>query len=92
MNIICACFLTLHCCLQVFLVLTVQLTVTFSFVAIFTFSKDVKTFVQYHVWTYYVSYAVFFVSVIVLSCCGEFRRKHPWNLIALVSLLGTCHV
>ncbi|XP_076010010.1 glutamate receptor, ionotropic, N-methyl D-aspartate-associated protein 1b (glutamate binding) [Genypterus blacodes] len=68
---------------KVFLVLTAQLTVTFAFVAIFTFVEDVKTFVQRHVWTYYVSYAVFFVSVIVLSCCGEFRRKHPWNLIAL---------
>ncbi|KAK2836545.1 hypothetical protein Q7C36_014414 [Tachysurus vachellii] len=68
---------------KVFLVLTVQLMVTFSFVAIFTFSEDVKRFVQQNRWTYYVSYAVFFVSLIVLSCCGEFRRKHPWNLVAL---------
>lgn len=70
---------------QVFLVLTIQLSVTFSFVAIFTFVKDVKGFVRRNVWTYYVSYAVFFISLIVLSCCGEFRRKHPWNLIALVA-------
>ncbi|XP_070796309.1 protein lifeguard 1 [Pituophis catenifer annectens] len=68
---------------KVFLVLTIQLSVTFSFVAIFTFVKDVKGFVRKNVWTYYVSYAVFFISLIVLSCCGEFRRKHPWNLIAL---------
>lgn len=65
--------------------LTIQLSVTFSFVAIFTFVKDVKGFVRKNVWTYYVSYAVFFISLIVLSCCGEFRRKHPWNLIALVT-------
>ncbi|XP_072707833.1 protein lifeguard 1 isoform X2 [Ciconia boyciana] len=68
---------------KVFLVLTLQLTVTFAFVAIFTFVKGVKGFVQRNVWTYYVSYAVFFISLIVLSCCGDFRRKHPWNLVAL---------
>ncbi|XP_016117611.1 protein lifeguard 1-like [Sinocyclocheilus grahami] len=68
---------------MVFMVLTVQLLVTFSFVAVFTFATDVKVFVRRNQWTYYVSYAVFFVSLIVLSCCGEFRRKHPWNLVAL---------
>ncbi|KAG5264639.1 hypothetical protein AALO_G00256390 [Alosa alosa] len=68
---------------KVFLVLTVQLLVTFSFVAVFTFHQDAKIFVRRNPWTYYVSYAIFFVSLIVLSCCGEFRRKHPWNLIAL---------
>ncbi|CAB1449671.1 unnamed protein product [Pleuronectes platessa] len=68
---------------KVFMVLTVQLSVTFSFVAVFTFVDEAKTFVRHNPWTYYVSYAIFFVSLIVLSCCGEFRRKHPWNLIAL---------
>lgn len=68
---------------KVFLVLTVQLTVTFSFVAVFTFASDVKVFVRRNQWTYYVSYAIFFVSLIALSCCGELRRKHPWNLVAL---------
>ncbi|KAL2080320.1 hypothetical protein ACEWY4_024113 [Coilia grayii] len=68
---------------KVFLVLTVQLLVTLSFVAVFTFHPDAKMFVRKNPWTYYVSYAIFFVSLIVLSCCGEFRRKHPWNLVAL---------
>ncbi|XP_012688792.2 glutamate receptor, ionotropic, N-methyl D-aspartate-associated protein 1a (glutamate binding) [Clupea harengus] len=68
---------------KVFMVLTVQLLVTFSFVAVFTFHPEAKLFVRRNPWTYYVSYAVFFVSLITLSCCGEFRRKHPWNLIAL---------
>ncbi|XP_060098883.1 protein lifeguard 1-like isoform X2 [Heteronotia binoei] len=74
---------------KVFLVLTLQLSVTFAFVAVFTFVKGVKGFVRRNVWTYYVSYAVFFISLIVLSCCGEFRRKHPWNLVAL-SILTLC--
>uniref|UniRef100_A0A6Q2X7W6 Uncharacterized protein n=1 Tax=Esox lucius TaxID=8010 RepID=A0A6Q2X7W6_ESOLU len=68
---------------DVFLVLTVQLLVTFSFVTVFTFVESIKVFVKAHTWTYFVSYAVFFVSLISISCCGEFRRKHPWNLIAL---------
>lgn len=70
---------------QVFLVLTLQLSVTLSTVAVFTFVGEVKGFVRENVWTYYVSYAIFFISLIVLSCCGDFRRKHPWNLVALVT-------
>ncbi|MEQ2160554.1 hypothetical protein GOODEAATRI_000444 [Goodea atripinnis] len=69
--------------LWVFSVLTAQLLVTFSFVSVFTFVDDAKLFVQRNRWTYYVSYAVFFVSLITISCCGDFRRKHPWNLVAL---------
>ncbi|XP_036371867.1 glutamate receptor, ionotropic, N-methyl D-aspartate-associated protein 1a (glutamate binding) [Megalops cyprinoides] len=68
---------------KVFMVLTVQLMVTFSFVAVFTFVDDAKMFVRRNPWTYYVSYAIFFIALIVLSCCGDFRRKHPWNLVAL---------
>ncbi|XP_071373573.1 protein lifeguard 1-like [Centroberyx affinis] len=71
---------------KVFLVLTAQLMVTFSFVAISTFVEEVKKFVSTHIWTYYVSYAIFFVTLIALSCCGNFRRRHPWNLIALAIL------
>lgn len=70
---------------QVFLVLTLQLSVTLSTVAVFTFVGEVKGFVRENVWTYYVSYAIFFISLIALSCCGDFRRKHPWNLVALVT-------
>ncbi|KAG7270210.1 hypothetical protein CRUP_035942 [Coryphaenoides rupestris] len=73
---------------KVFLVLTVQLMITFSFVAIFTFAEDAKRFVRQNPWTYYVSYAVFVVSLIVLSCCGDFRRKHPWNLSILTLSLS----
>uniref|UniRef100_A0AAQ4Q6V7 Uncharacterized protein n=1 Tax=Gasterosteus aculeatus aculeatus TaxID=481459 RepID=A0AAQ4Q6V7_GASAC len=55
---------------KVFMVLTVQLVVTFSFVVVFTFIDEAKYFVRRNPWTYYV-------------CCGDFRRKHPWNLVAL---------
>ncbi|XP_051262780.1 glutamate receptor, ionotropic, N-methyl D-aspartate-associated protein 1b (glutamate binding) isoform X2 [Dicentrarchus labrax] len=68
---------------KVFLVLTAQLMVTFAFVAVFTFVEQVKVFVMVNTWTYLVSYLVYFVSVCVISCCGSFRRRHPWNLVAL---------
>ncbi|XP_016896844.1 protein lifeguard 1-like isoform X1 [Cynoglossus semilaevis] len=70
---------------KVFVILTMQLLVTFASVAFFTFYDEAKTFVREHPWTYFLSYAFFFVPLILLSCCGEFRRKHPWNLIALSS-------
>ncbi|KAM4689918.1 LOW QUALITY PROTEIN: uncharacterized protein WCC33_018462 [Rhinophrynus dorsalis] len=69
---------------KVFLVLTAQLLVTFSFVAVFTFDS-VKLYVKHHVWTYYLSYAIFFCALITLSCCGDFRRRHPW-MVALAIL------
>ena len=64
--------------------LTLQLLVTLAFVAAFTFSGAVRAVVRRHVWSYYVSYGVFFASLVALSCCGELRRKHPWNIAALV--------
>ncbi|CAG6015582.1 glutamate receptor, ionotropic, N-methyl D-aspartate-associated protein 1b (glutamate binding) [Menidia menidia] len=68
---------------KVFLVLSAQLMVTFAFVAVFTFVDEVKSFVSVNIWTYLVSYMVFFVSVCAISCCGSVRRRHPWNLVAL---------
>ncbi|KAM8734623.1 glutamate receptor, ionotropic, N-methyl D-aspartate-associated protein 1b (glutamate binding) [Acanthopagrus schlegelii] len=68
---------------KVFLVLTAQLMVTFAFVAVFTFVDQVKQFVMVNTWMYLVSYGIFFVSVCVISCCGNVRRRHPWNLVAL---------
>uniref|UniRef100_A0A3Q3MDN7 Glutamate receptor, ionotropic, N-methyl D-aspartate-associated protein 1b (glutamate binding) n=1 Tax=Mastacembelus armatus TaxID=205130 RepID=A0A3Q3MDN7_9TELE len=80
--ITCCCLIT-KCATQVFLVLTAQLMVTFTFVAVFTFVEQVKMFVMVNTWTYLASYAVFFVSLCVICCCGNIRRRHPWNLVAL---------
>ncbi|XP_017281904.1 glutamate receptor, ionotropic, N-methyl D-aspartate-associated protein 1b (glutamate binding) [Kryptolebias marmoratus] len=68
---------------KVYLVLTAQLLVTFGFVAIFTFVDEVKVYVSRNLWTYLLSYGVFLVSICVISCCGNVRRRHPWNLVAL---------
>lgn len=68
---------------KVFAVLSVQLAVTCGFVALFTFEPHVKLFVMENTWTYWVGYIVFLVPYLVILCCGEFRRKHPWNLVSL---------
>ncbi|XP_077382910.1 glutamate receptor, ionotropic, N-methyl D-aspartate-associated protein 1b (glutamate binding) [Festucalex cinctus] len=68
---------------KVFLVLTAQLAVTFSFVMVFTFVDEIKAYARENIWPYIVSYVTFFVSMCAISCCGNLRRKHPWNLIAL---------
>lgn len=77
--LMCSCF-----SLQVYLVLTAQLMVTFGFVAVFTFVHQVRSFVIKYVWTYFLSYGVFLASVLAITCCGNLRRRHPWNLVALV--------
>ncbi|PWA33681.1 hypothetical protein CCH79_00007638, partial [Gambusia affinis] len=68
---------------KVYLVLTAQLMVTFGFVAVFTFVHQVRSFVIKYVWTYFLSYGVFLASVLAITCCGNLRRRHPWNLVAL---------
>ncbi|KAM9807093.1 glutamate receptor, ionotropic, N-methyl D-aspartate-associated protein 1b (glutamate binding) [Syngnathus typhle] len=68
---------------KVFLVLTAQLTVTFTFVMVFTFVAQIKFYARQNFWPYIVAYVIFFASVCAISCFGDLRRKHPWNLIAL---------
>ncbi|XP_067304005.1 glutamate receptor, ionotropic, N-methyl D-aspartate-associated protein 1b (glutamate binding) isoform X2 [Pseudorasbora parva] len=68
---------------KVFSVLSLQLAVTCGFVALFTFEPNVKLFVKMNTWTYWVGYLIFLVPYCVILCCGDFRRKHPWNLISL---------
>ncbi|XP_058602798.1 protein lifeguard 1-like isoform X2 [Onychostoma macrolepis] len=68
---------------KVFSVLSLQLAVTCGFVAVFCFEPHVKLFVKLNAWTYLAGYVAFLVPYLVIMCCGEFRRRHPWNLISL---------
>ncbi|XP_053101148.1 uncharacterized protein LOC128322921 isoform X1 [Hemicordylus capensis] len=58
---------------KVFLVLSLQLSVTSAFVAIFTFVPEVKRFVHAHGWLVTASLIVLFVSIMVLACCRQFQ-------------------
>ncbi|TRY82807.1 hypothetical protein DNTS_025573 [Danionella cerebrum] len=68
---------------KVYLILAAQLLVTTAIVAVFTFVKEVGDFVKQNPSIYWVSYAVYFVTHIMLVCCQGVRRRHPWNLILL---------
>uniref|UniRef100_A0A3Q4HBG9 Transmembrane BAX inhibitor motif containing 1a n=1 Tax=Neolamprologus brichardi TaxID=32507 RepID=A0A3Q4HBG9_NEOBR len=68
---------------SVYLLLACQLLVTTAIVAIFTFVQPVKSFVRQNSAVYWASYAVYFITHIVLVCCKGPRRKFPWNMILL---------
>lgn len=68
---------------KVYLILTAQLSVTAGIVAVFCFVEPVSDFVQKNPALYWASYAVYFITHIVLVCCQGPRRRHPWNLILL---------
>ncbi|XP_042207040.1 protein lifeguard 3-like isoform X2 [Homarus americanus] len=68
---------------KVYLILMVQLLITLCIVSLFTFHAGVRTFVQKHMWVYFVSYAVFLVTYLSLVCCSGIRRRWPGNFIVL---------
>ncbi|XP_054827111.1 protein lifeguard 3-like isoform X2 [Eublepharis macularius] len=68
---------------KVYSIISVQLLVTVGIIAIFTFVTPVSSFVRRNMAVYYVSYAVFFVTYLVLACCEGPRRRFPWNIILL---------
>jgi len=68
---------------KVFLILGIQLLITFGTVCLFTFHEGTKNFIQANSWTYYIAYVFFFSIYIALVCCESVRRKHPQNLIFL---------
>ncbi|XP_036067763.1 fas apoptotic inhibitory molecule 2b isoform X1 [Oryzias melastigma] len=48
------------------------------------FSAPVRFYIQTHPNLYMMSYLMFFVTYILLSCCGDLRRQFPWNALLLV--------
>ncbi|XP_022049358.1 protein lifeguard 3-like [Acanthochromis polyacanthus] len=68
---------------KVYLILTAQLAVTFSIVAVFTFVDPVRLFVIRYPGIYWASLVVYFVVYCILICCKEPRRRFPWNFVLL---------
>ncbi|NXT01405.1 LFG2 protein, partial [Jacana jacana] len=61
---------------KVYAILMVQLLVTVVIVAFFTFCEPVKGYIQMHSAWYWASYAVFFVTYLILACCSGPSGKH----------------
>ncbi|KGL73142.1 Protein lifeguard 2, partial [Tinamus guttatus] len=55
---------------KVYAILMVQLLVTVVIVAFFTFCEPVKGYIQMNPAWYWASYAVFFVTYLILACCS----------------------
>lgn len=68
---------------KVYSILSVQLLVTFSLIALFVFTPAIKEWVHRNMWAYLVSYIVFFVLYITLMCCEGPRRNYPTNFVLL---------
>ncbi|XP_062979201.1 protein lifeguard 2 [Elgaria multicarinata webbii] len=68
---------------KVYSILVLQLLVTVSIVGLFTFCEPIKGYVQANPAWYWASYAVFFITYLILACCSGPRRYFPWNLILL---------
>uniref|UniRef100_A0A672GY07 Protein lifeguard 2 n=1 Tax=Salarias fasciatus TaxID=181472 RepID=A0A672GY07_SALFA len=76
---------------KVYAILMIQLLVTLAIVALFTFCDPVKDYIQSNPGWYWASYAVFFVTYLILSCCSTPRRQFPWNLILLTIFVSVTH-
>ena len=64
--------------------MSIQLAITFGIVSIFVLSESVKEFIQRNFMLYYVGYAFFLITYLVLVCCESVRRKYPANIILLL--------
>ncbi|NXH80549.1 LFG2 protein, partial [Edolisoma coerulescens] len=65
---------------KVYAILMVQLLVTVVIVAFFTFCEPVKGYIQTHSAWYWASYAVFFVTYLILACCSGPRYRDRFGI------------
>lgn len=68
---------------KVYGILVVQLLITVSFIAWFTYHQATKQYVRSHMGIWWAAFAVMIVCLITMACCGDVRRKAPLNFIFL---------
>ncbi|KAG1669364.1 Nucleolar GTP-binding protein 1 [Nymphon striatum] len=68
---------------KVYCILMAQLLVTFAAISLFLFVPSVSEYTVEHPELVYVSIALLFVTLIILACCPNVRRKSPINFILL---------
>ncbi|KAI1290404.1 Protein lifeguard 1 [Halotydeus destructor] len=68
---------------KVYMTLGVMLTVTFGTILAFNLIPNIREFGRKHPYLSLVGAGMSLVSIVVLLCCGEFRKKSPQNLICL---------
>lgn len=68
---------------KVYLILMLQLLVTFLFAAYFTYNEEAKLFAWRNVTLFYGCLITTFILMIVMACCENARRTAPLNFILL---------
>ncbi|XP_076826330.1 protein lifeguard 1 [Brachyhypopomus gauderio] len=68
---------------KVYLTLLVQLLITIGIICAFLYWDTLRTWTIKTSWFNFTMMAVTLVLIIVLSCCGDIRRKVPLNFIFL---------
>lgn len=70
---------------KVYSLLSLNLFITVCIVALFTLHQPIHDWAKANRWLHTTFFLISFVILIVITCAGEMRRKHPHNLIALFS-------
>lgn len=70
---------------KVYLILSIQLLITFGLIALFHFLPEVRAYVRSSngQWLYFTSYVVFLVVYLALVCSKRAARRFPLNMILL---------
>ncbi|XP_018618395.1 protein lifeguard 1 [Scleropages formosus] len=68
---------------KVYLTLMVQLLVTTAIICAFLYWHELRVWTIHSTWFTYTMLAIVFALILVLSCCGNLRRKVPLNFIFL---------
>jgi len=68
---------------KVYLILSLQLTLTFGMVAAFTFSDDLRRIVQSSPGFLWSAIALSFGTLIAISCCPGVAKSYPTNVLCL---------
>ncbi|KAL4448096.1 hypothetical protein ABPG75_005315 [Micractinium tetrahymenae] len=73
---------------KVFCIVFLQLCVTVGIACVFMFVNPVRNYVRPGgpgQWVFIVAWVVSLVFLVTLMCSTSLRRKHPWNILALIA-------
>jgi protein lifeguard len=68
---------------KVYSILTVQLSITIAFIALFSFHQQTKLWIFHNVWLFWVALVILIVTMIALACFESVRRTSPMNFVFL---------
>lgn len=70
---------------KVYGILMLQLLATVGIIALFLYVDSVRLYSQQNPWMWYLALVMMMVTLIMLACCPDVRRRFPINFIVLVA-------